>query len=55
MKKLLGILGTVAGAGLLGAGVFALAKKNKDVVVEEEDFKGYGDSEADDEDEPEEE
>lgn len=49
MKKLLGILGTVAGAGLLGAGVFALTKKNKDVVVEEEDFKGYGDSEDCDE------
>lgn len=33
MKKLFGILGTAAGAGLLGLGIFNLVKKNEDAIT----------------------
>jgi hypothetical protein len=55
MKKLLGILGTAAGAGLLGLGIFNLVKKEKDIDVDECDYNDFEETEVDDEVESEEE
>ena len=56
MKKLFGILGTAAGAGLLGLGIFNLVKKNNDVDVDECDYNDFEEeTEVDDEDDSEEE
>lgn len=55
MKKLIGILGTAAGAGLLGLGIFNLVKKNNDVDVDECDYNDFEETEVGDEDDSEEE
>ena len=56
MKKLFGILGTVAGAGLLGLGICNLVKKGKGTDEDAYDYDGETEeTEVDGEYDPEEE
>ena len=55
MKKLFGILGTLAGAGLTGFGIYNLVKGNKDVEVDGSDYYDSEEDEVDDEDDSDEE
>lgn len=53
MKKLFGILGTLAGAGLAGLGVYSLCKKGKedDLVVDDRESEEYEDDDNDSDEE----
>lgn len=53
MKKLFGILGTLAGAGLAGLGVYSLVKKGKEdtVTVDDCDSEDYEDDDNDSDEE----
>ena len=53
MKKLFGILGTLAGAGLTGFGIYSLIKGKNDVEVDGSDYYDSDEDEVDDEDESE--
>ena len=49
MKKLGGILGTLAGITIAGIGIHSLVKKGKETEHDVEDYQDYEESEVDDE------